>query len=219
MNNRNEEDVRWGGLVGISLPILVAGGLSVLSVAGAHGLNIITGNAYSFDAVVSATGGVLAIAMFFLFALASVSPACTSAFIAGNSFATMIPGVSRMASTMVGATVAALLAVTGVATNLIGVFSIIGASFGPICGAMMVDYFLAGCAWPGPRAGFNPAGWVAWLAGFTVGILPIVNIYPVPAAPVAAFVVGAVVYFVCAKLGLQSQVIPIPAKPAPAAAK
>jgi len=47
-----------------------------------------------------------------------------------------------------------------------------------------------------------------------VGILPILIIYQVPAAPVAAFIVGAVVYFVCAKLGLQSQVIPLPARAA-----
>ncbi len=40
----------------------------------------------------------------------------------------------------------------------------------------------------------------------------------VPCAPVAAFVVGAVLYFVLAKMGLQTQVIPLPAKasqPAP----
>jgi len=43
-----------------------------------------------------------------------------------------------------------------------------------------------------------------------VGILPILNIYPVPAAPVAAFLVGTVLYLVCAKLGLQSRVIPLP---------
>jgi len=34
----------------------------------------------------------------------------------------------------------------------------------------------------------------------------------VPAAPVAAFIVGAVVYFLCAKLGLQSAVVPLPKK-------
>jgi hypothetical protein len=34
----------------------------------------------------------------------------------------------------------------------------------------------------------------------------------VPCAPVAAFVVGAVVYFLCAKLGMQSAVVPMPAK-------
>ncbi|HWH67884.1 MAG TPA: hypothetical protein VNT26_00755, partial [Candidatus Sulfotelmatobacter sp.] len=110
--------------------------------------------------------------------------------------------------------VSILLAVTGMAGKAIIVFQIIGASFGPICGAMLVDYLLSGGKWTGPRAGFNPAGWIAWLAGFVVGILPILNLYPVPAAPVAAFIVGVVVYFLCAKMGLQSRVIPLPGKSA-----
>ena len=81
-----------------------------------------------------------------------------------------------------------------------------------------MDYLLSGCKWSGPRAGFNPAGWVAWLLGFIVGILPnqllpaAVQI-PVPCAPVAAFVVGAVVYFICAKIGMQSALVPLPAGP------
>jgi cytosine/uracil/thiamine/allantoin permease len=40
MSSRNERDVRWGGLVGILLAVLVAGGLPLLSVAGAHVLGI-----------------------------------------------------------------------------------------------------------------------------------------------------------------------------------
>ena len=61
---------------------------------------------------------------------------------------------------------------TGLAGNAIGVFKIIGASFGPICGAMAVDYVLSGCKWAGPRAGYNPAGWLAWGFGFSIGIMP-----------------------------------------------
>ena len=74
----------------------------------------------------------------------------------------------------------------------------------------------SGGKWSGPRAGFNPAGWIAWAAGFLVGILPILkaklmpSLPDVPAAPVAAFVVGTVVYFICAKAGLLSAVLPMP---------
>ena len=110
--------------------------------------------------------------MFLLFTLASVAPACFCAFIAGNSFSTMIPGVPRISSTMAGVTVSIVLAVTGVAQNLIGFFTIVGASFGPICGAMAADYLLSGKRWAGPRQGVNWAGYLAWALGFVVGILP-----------------------------------------------
>lgn len=207
MNSRDARDVKWGGLVGVALAILIAGGLPMLSVAGAHGLNpALTG--FGLEDVIMAMGGILAAVMFILFAIASIAPACFSAFIAGNSFATMIPGVSRMASTMVGATVAAALAVTGAAGNLVGLFTIIGASFGPICGAMMADYLLSGKKWAGPREGINWAGYGAWALGFMVGILPFLSIsaevkpYLQPAT-IYSFVVGFLVYIVLAKAGLE----------------
>jgi cytosine permease len=56
--------------------------------------------------------------MFLLFALASVAPSCICAFVAANSFSTMIPGVPRMSSTMAAMTIAIVLAVTGAAANL-----------------------------------------------------------------------------------------------------
>ena len=62
-----------------------------------------------------------------------------------------------------------------------------------------------------PARGFNPAGWIAWALGFVVGILPNLKV-AMPAAPVAAFIVGAVVYFLCAKVGMLSPVVPMPAK-------
>jgi cytosine permease len=102
-----------------------------------------------------------------------------------------------------------VLALTRVAGDLPSVFGIIGASFGPIVGAMTVDYLLAGGKWAGPRAGWNAAGWGAWLLGFVVGILPNFGV-AVPCAPVLAFVVGAVVYFLLAKAGLEGQKAPMP---------
>jgi cytosine permease len=213
MNNRNATDVRWGGLVGIAGAILYAGGLPILSVAGARVLNPAV-QSYSYDAVISSLGGVLATAMFFLFAIASIGPACFCAFIAGNSFSTMIPGVKRMSSTMAGVTVAIILAVTGVAANLIGFFTIVGASFGPICGAMAADYLLSGKQWKGPREGINWAGYIAWAIGFAIGILPNLPVstelktYAQPAV-LYSFVAGFVIYAALAKLGLEPRTIPL----------
>lgn len=212
MNARHEGDVAMGGKVGIALAILVAGGLPLLSVAGARVLYGVEG--YSYDAVIAGLGGFLATAMFFLFAIASIPPACFCAFIAGNSFATMIPGVPRMTSTMVGATAALVLAITGAAADLIGLFTIVGASFGPICGAMAADYLLSGRRWAGPREGVNVAGYGAWAVGFLVGILPFLplaestKMYLQPAS-VYSFVAGFVVYWLLAKAGLEPKVVPV----------
>jgi cytosine permease len=210
INSRSDSDVKMGGLVGIALAVLIAGGLPLLSVAGAHGLNAgLTG--WNYDDVIQNIGGPIASAMFFLFAIASIPPTCFCAFIAGNSFSTMIPGVPRVASTMAGAGVGILLAVTGVAANLISFFNIVGASFGPICGAMAADYMLSGRKWAGPRDGVNMAGYIAWAIGFVVGILPFV--LPADAAANAqpavlySFVTGFVVYAVLAKMGLEPKVV------------
>ena len=116
---------------------------------------------------------------------------------------------------MAGVTVAILLAITGVAENLIGFFTIVGASFGPICGAMTADYILSGRKWAGPRQGVSMAGYGAWALGFLVGILPFL---PVSAelksmaqpAVVYSYITGFVVYFVLAKAGLEPKTVPMP---------
>ena len=213
MNSRDQRDVKWGGLVGITMAIIVAGGVPLLAVAGAHGLNPSL-TIWSFDGVIAGVGGFLASAMFLLFAIASIGSSCFCAFIAGNSFSTMIKGVSRMASTMVGVAIAVVLAITGVAEDLIGFFTIVGASFGPICGAMVADYIISGKKWAGPREGINMAGYIAWAIGFVVGILPFLPVseavkgYSQPAV-VYSFFAGFIVYFVLAKLGLQPKAVEI----------
>jgi len=228
MNFRNQGDLKWGGLVGIPLGVIIAGGLPVISVAGAHGLNLSQG--WDYADVIQSIGGVIASAMFLLFAVASVPATCFCAFIAGNSFNTMIPRVPRVASTMAGAAVGIVLAVTGVAANLLLFFTIIGASFGPICGAMAADYILSGRRWPGPREGVSLAGYGAWAIGFVVGILPLPGVLtglqrwlqsPVPLVPehlraylqpaaLYSFIVGFVVYVALAKAGLQPKVVAMP---------
>jgi len=209
MSNRDSKDVRLGGLVGIALAIIVAGSLPLIAVAGAHGADP-SMESYTFDAVIGKqAAGKL---MFVLFAIASFAPACFSSFIAANSIGTMFPKVNKTIMVVIGAVVSVILAVTGKALNLVGVFSIIGASFGPICGSMAADYLLSGCKWSGPRKGINFAGYIAWAVGFVVAILPTVkpdlavSKYINP-APVIAFVIGFVLYAVLAKIGLEPPVV------------
>ena len=215
MNARNESDVRWGGLVGITLAALVAGGLSLAAVAGAHGSG--RTDLWEFRDVVQAIHGPVAVAMLFLFAIASIPASCFCAFIAGNSFNTMIPSVPRVSSTMAAGAVGIVLAATGVAADLTEIFGFVGASFGPIIGAMVADYLLAGKKWSGPREGVNFAGYIAWAVGFIVGILPSrfsplspeMKSYVQPAV-VYSFIVGFVVYYALAKAGLQPKSVEMP---------
>jgi len=219
MNNRNAKDVQLGGLVGIALAIVVTGGLALLVVAGAHG-----GGKASDPAVLRATelmsdimGEKTAGVFWWLLAIAAFPPACFSAFIAANSFKTTLPKVNPFISVGIGTLISILLAVTGLANKASDVFVVIGASFGPVCGAMAADYLLAGRKWPGPRGGWNLAGWISWIVGFAVGAVDFIARIPglealagsVPCPPVAAFVVGFVLYVILAKVGLETKVLPM----------
>jgi cytosine permease len=211
MHNRNRRDIVLGGALGIVGGALIAGGLPILSVAG----YIRRGGgepSYDYTSAIASVG-FLAPIMFFLFAGASMVSTCFSSFIAANSFSTMLPNVPRSSLTLAAVTGSALLAVTGAAGHLVGFFGIVGASFGPICGAMLADYLLAGKRWSGPREGINWAGYLAWAIGFLVGIAS--EIPGVPAAWVKAdnpsvlysFVVGFLVYYFLARVGLRPSVV------------
>jgi cytosine permease len=227
-NSRNKKDVSMGGIVGVALAIILTAGASILIVAGTYGSPALSQTAVTAGSgkmilqspglIPVIMGASVAKWMMFLLAIAAFPPACFSSFIAANSFKTTLTNVNPFVSVGIGAAVSIALAISGWAGKAIIVFEIIGASFGPICGAMLVDYLLSGSKWNGPRAGFNPAGWIAWLLGFGVGIMPILHdkvsaaIPAVPAAPVAAFVVGAVIYFICAKAKMLSATVPMPVK-------
>lgn len=209
MENRDKRDVRLGGLFGIGAAILFVGGLILVSMAGAHsthpGLQ-----SFDFDALVGVVGGLLATVMFFLYAVASIPGGCFCAFIMGNSFSTMMPGLKRTSVVFAGVTVSIILAATGLASHLIPFFTIIGASFGPVCGAILADYLLSGKKWAGPREGINVAGYGAWAVGFVVGIIPFlpvsdaVKTYAQPATVYSA-IAGFLVYCALAKAGFQSK--------------
>lgn len=218
MNNKDEKNVQMGGLVGVALATIVAGGGAILIAAGAFGKGLGAGldtADIGFMSTIMGSDGA-GKAMGLLLAVAAFPPACFSSFIAANSFKTTLPKVNPFISVGVGTAVSILLAVTGWAGDVMGVFTIIGAAFGPVCGAMMVDYLMAGKKWAGPRAGWNMAGWISWVVGFIVGMLPLVSSVKIPAAPLVAFIVGAVLYYVLAKAGLESKVLEMTPAEAPA---
>jgi cytosine permease len=219
MGNRDEKDVQTGGLTGIGLATLFAGGLAVLVVAGAFGLGKVPA---TMDAGMSKlnpldlmratlVGESTANGIMILLAISSFPGACFSAFIAVNSFKTTMPKVNPYVSVGIGTLISIVMAVSGKAGDVTWVFALIGASFGPICGAMVADYLLSGCKWAGPRASFNPAGWISWAVGFAVGADVIPGLKGnIPVLPVVAFVIGFVLYVVLAKAGLESRKLDMP---------
>jgi cytosine permease len=219
MGNRDSKDIQLGGLVGIALAIVVAGGLPLIAAAGAHGAKPDL-EGYTFNVIIGELAG--AKLMFALFAIASFAPACFCSFIAGNSIGTMFPKLSKPVMVIIGAIASLIIAVKGWAFNLGSVFGLIGASFGPICGSMAADYILSGMKWSGPRKGINWAGYIAWAVGFIVAILPNdlvggARFSFITPAPVIAFVIGFVLYYVLAKAGLEPPVVAMAAAPAQAA--
>ncbi len=211
MNNPDRKDIFLGGITGIVGGAVIAGGISVLSVAGYLGR---TPGAADFDYTAAiASVDVIAPVMFFLFAAACMVPTCFSSFIAANSFSTMLPMIPRGVSTFVAVAISAILAITGIADNLVGFFSLVGASFGPICGAMMADYLLGGRKWSGPRVGINWAGCVAWAFGFIVGMPEHLTFLPASwvkadnPSELYSFAAGFILYAALAKLGLRPPVL------------
>lgn len=143
--------------------------------------------------------------MFWVFVIACVCPTGFCAFLAANSFSTMIPKLPRMGLTLAAGLIGVILAGSGVAGDLVGFFLLIGASFGPIIGAMTADYLRSGGHWPGPRAGVNWAGYISWALGFFIGILgriPAIG-FSYGLETLMSFVVGFTAYLILAELGLE----------------
>ena len=144
--------------------------------------------------------------LFFALAVAAFPSACFSSLIAADSFKTMLPKVNSTLSVTIAGAIAIAIAIImqSDAGAIVKVLNFIGVSFGPICGAIFVEYFLCKGNWGGPRKGFNPAGWLAWAIGFVVGLLPTFGVCEIPMTTVVTFAVGAVVYWLAMLAGLKS---------------
>lgn len=217
-SSRNAKDVQLGGLVGVAGMMIFTTVIAFLAIAGAYatpdvakqliatkGVSGVTAVGILDALFGEKTGSIIFIAL----ALAAFPSACFSSLIAANSFKTMLPKINSTLSVTVGGAAAIILAISlqSEAGAIANVLNIIGVSFGPICGAIFVEYFLCKGQWCGPRKGFNPAGWLAWAIGFAVGILPNFGICQIPMTPVVTFAIGAVVYLVAMLAGLKTDTI------------
>jgi cytosine permease len=226
MNSRNTKDVAFGGFFGITVAALVAGTFALLTIAGAVGKNpaiaadagMGTANVNvvaAFSGSIGEVGGFIATVMFWVFVIACICPTGFCAFLAANAFSTMFPKLPRFGLTMGAGVIGLVLAATGVAQDLVSFFLIIGASFGPIIGAMTADYLRNG-QWSGPRKGINWAGYIAWAVGFVIGILGVIPGigFGYGLETLMSFIVGLAVYLILADFGLEPEVIPMPSEKA-----
>ena len=83
---------------------------------------------------------------------------------------------------------------------------------------------MSGRKWSGPRASFNPAGWISWIVGFVVGafnlVVPVIVHWSwankaflhlaeykgfIPVPPVTALAVGFAIYVVLSVVGARTR--------------
>ena len=72
----------------------------------------------------------------------------------------------------------------------------------------MADYLRHG-TWPGPRAGINWAGFIAWAVGFVVGIFGVIPKigFAYGLETLMSFIIGFTVYLLLADLGLEPETV------------
>ncbi len=231
--SRNHKDVVLGGLFGITIAGIVAGGFALLTMAGAIGKNpelaatlTTTNNPAEFFALcIGQVGGYMSKVTFWVFVIACICPTGFCAFLAANAFSTMLPKLPRVPLTLAAGVVGLVLAATGVAMDLVGFFLLIGASFGPIVGIMTADFLRSG-KWSGPRQGVNLAGYISWAVGLFVGLLgkiPAIG-FSYELSTLMSFIVGFALFLILSECGLEPKKVEMPSsapaeEPTPAPAE
>ncbi|WP_422927060.1 purine-cytosine permease-like transporter [Singulisphaera sp. PoT] len=220
--SRSPKDVRIGGLVGVFMAswIVATLGLLVTSGGAARAGGVLpqgVGGQPSIEATFQNAlllGGFppwLAGAVFLLFGLSALAPACYGAFILGSRFNAVWPSWPRLRFILLATPVAWLISITRFPTRLEEIFTVMGALFGPMLGVLAAGYLRSRGVWPGARRGVNPAGVLAWALGLFVGLVPLVgkaldnaSLAKIQPAAVLGFVVAYAFYYILATFGLEA---------------
>ncbi len=164
-------------------------------------------------AVLHGLGGLPAGTVLVLFGLASLAPAVYSAWFFSERLAAHWPGVRPSRWTWIGAAGAFVLMMTSLSDHL-GLFaSVMGDLFAPAAGALLADRLRQRGGWSGPRAGFNPAGIIAWASGSALALaVDAANLNQADGsvwlrlASIYGFLAAAAVYELAARGGLERAV-------------
>jgi len=178
---RDAGDVRRGGWVGVVFAPWVVATLAILTVAGAGGQRVARGplateavRAIPYTAALETlVSGRAAGSMLVAFGLAALAPACYAAFFFSTRMNDTFPSVGKTRWTLALVAAGWLLLVSGGVGRTLDVFNVVGGLLAPVAGALAGDRVRAGGVWPGPRRGFNPPGWVAWVCGSALGLAPV----------------------------------------------
>lgn len=216
---RDEKDVRTGGWVGVAFGSWVIATLSILSVAGAYtrmgldnpGAPRVYESLTFVRALQTLIGGRTAGGMLITFSLTALAPGCYAAFVLSDRLNVVFPRLSRSRWTFVAVALAWLLIAFGGVSRLFPVYTLVGAVFAPICGALAADYVRSRGGWGHPRAGWNGPGVLAWAVGLVFGLVPLIGprlgnvaLASFQPAAVVAFIAAFVTYSLLALLGRET---------------
>jgi cytosine permease len=140
-----------------------------------------------------------------------LAPGIFAALLYGRRFNELWPWWRRLYWTLIGMAVAYVLIALRITARLDMVYTLLGATFAPIAGALAAESLRTASPWPGPRRGVNPAGVAAWVVGFAVGVIPLAGqlaavptLNRVQPAAVLAFTAAFLVNLVVGRLGWES---------------
>ena len=226
----DEAEVRRGGIVGIVASCFLTSTLAILTIAGSIGGSplseadrpigepALAAPPFTFVRAVDRTiGGPVAAVILALFGMATLAPACYSAWDYTHQFYRLNPKIPRKAWAWIGAGVASVLVGTYAVEEIESIFTIMGAVFAPIVGCLSADFMRRRASLREFREGVNPAALVSWILGSAIGLIPelgrwfsLAAVMKVHPASLFAFVASFVTYHLLATMGLESRSRPIP---------